>query len=96
MPGQAAPSIVAAMVQEAGTAPAALPGARGDEAQADAISLGREDLGADDLLSALRLEAMKEKKKDDTSLVRDLKGVKVTGTELVQELDSLVRDMRGR
>jgi hypothetical protein len=39
---------------------------------------------------------MKEKKKDDTSLVRDLQGVKVTGTQLVEELNSLVRDIRGR
>ena len=53
-------------------------------------------MGADDLLSALRLEAMKEKKRDDTSLLRNLKGMKVTGKQLLEELDSLVREMRGR
>jgi hypothetical protein len=67
-----------------------------EEAQVDVLSLAGGGLGADDLLSALRLEAMKEKKKDDTSLLRDLKGVKVTGKQLLDELDSLVKDMRGR
>jgi hypothetical protein len=66
------------------------------EAPVEVPSHPVEGLGADDLLSALRLEAMKEKKKDDTSLVRDLHGVKVTGKELVDELSSLVRNMRGR
>ena len=67
-----------------------------EEAQVDVLSLADGGLGADDLLSALRLEAMKEKKRDDTSLVRDLKGVKVTGKQLVEELDSLVNMLRGR
>jgi hypothetical protein len=39
---------------------------------------------------------MKEKKRDDTSLLRDLKGMKVTGKQLLEELDGLVRDLRGR
>jgi len=95
MSGQAAP----AAGSGAGTGearPATLPGAGEEAAQADVLSLSEKGLGADDLLSALRLEAMREKKKDDTSLLRDLKGVKVSGKELLQELDSLVRTMRGR
>lgn len=67
-----------------------------EEAQVDVLSLADGGLGADDLLSALRREAMKEKKRDDTSLLRDLKGVKVTGKQLLEELDTLVRDIRGR
>jgi len=67
-----------------------------EEAQVNVLSLADKELGADDLLSALRLEAMKEKKKDDTSLLRDLKGVKVTGKQLLDELDSLVKEIRGR
>jgi hypothetical protein len=66
-----------------------------EEAQVDVLSLADEELGADDLLSALRREATKEKKKDDTSLLRDLKGVKVTGKQLLDELDSLVKEIRG-
>jgi hypothetical protein len=93
LPGQAA---MAAGLPEVRPAPPGVPGEPGEEAHADAIPLAREDLGADDLLSALRLEALREKKKDDTSLVRDLQGVKVTGTQLLEELDSLVRNMRGR
>lgn len=97
MPGQAAPAAAGpASLQEAGTAP--LPGLgeiRDAAARADAAP-EPEDLDADDLLSALRREAMKEKKKDDTSLLRDLQGVKVSGRQLLDELDSLVRDMRGR
>ena len=78
--------------------PAGLPGPEeaGDEVQGDDLSLADEGLGADDLLSALRLETMREKKRDDTSLLRDLKGVKVTGRQLLEELDSLVREIRGR
>ena len=66
------------------------------DAPADVLSLSDGGAGADDLLSALRLEALKEKKRDDTSLLRDLKGVKVSGKQLLEELDSLVRDIRGR
>jgi hypothetical protein len=66
------------------------------EAAGDVLSLTGGEGGADDLLTALRLEAMKEKKKDDTSLIRDLRGMKVTGKQLLDELDSLVREMRGR
>jgi hypothetical protein len=68
----------------------------GVEPQVDALSLADEGLGADDLFSALKFEALREKKKDDSSLLRDLKGVKVTGKQLLEELDSLVRDIRGR
>ncbi|MDD1665269.1 MAG: hypothetical protein LUQ32_07920, partial [Methanomicrobiales archaeon] len=49
-----------------------------EEAQVDLLTIADEELGADDLLSALRIEAMREKKRDDSSLLRDLKGVKVT------------------
>jgi hypothetical protein len=72
------------------------PDEEGMEPQVNVLSLADGGLGADDLLSALRLEAMKEKKKDDTSLLRDLKGVKVTGKQLLEELDSLVNEIRGR
>jgi hypothetical protein len=68
----------------------------GVEPQVDALSLADEGLGADDLFSALKFEALREKKKDDSSLLRDLKGVKVTGKQLLEELDSLVREIRGR
>ncbi|MDD1663205.1 MAG: hypothetical protein LUQ60_05615, partial [Methanomicrobiales archaeon] len=67
-----------------------------EEAQVNVLSLADKELGADDLLSALRLESMKEKKRDDTSLLRNLKGVKVTGKQLLDELDSLVKEIRGR
>jgi hypothetical protein len=39
---------------------------------------------------------MREKKKDDSSLLRNLKGVKVTGRELLDELGTVVREIRGR
>lgn len=82
---------------EAATPPAGLEPEEGrGETQVDVLTLANEELGTDDLLSALRAEAMREKKKDDTSLLRDLKGVKVTGKQLLVELDSLVRDLRGR
>jgi hypothetical protein len=96
LPGQAAPAVLEAGLPGTGSPALTLAGETVAEGLADAPSLAGDGLGADDLLSALRLEAMKEKKKDDTSLVRDLKGVKVTGKELVEELDSLVRTIRGR
>ncbi len=66
------------------------------EPRADVLELADGGIGADDLLSTLRAEAMKEKKKDDSSLVRDLKGVKVTGRGLLDELDTVVKEMKGR
>lgn len=66
------------------------------EPQVDVLKLADGGIGADDLLSALRLEAMKEKKKDDSSLLRDLKGVKVTGRQLLDELDDVVKEMKRR
>jgi len=39
---------------------------------------------------------MREKARDDTSLYRDLKGVRVTGRQLLEELDSLVKEIRER
>jgi hypothetical protein len=83
-------------LREAGTAPLPGLGEIGDAVARARAAPEPEDIGADDLLSALRAEAMKEKKRDDTSLVRDLQGVKVTGRQLLDELDSLVRDIRGR
>ena len=64
--------------------------------QVDVLKLADGGIGADDLLSALRFEAMKEKKKDDTSLLRDLRGVKVTGRQLLDELDDVLKEMKGR
>jgi hypothetical protein len=66
------------------------------EPQVDVLKLADGGIGADDLLSALRFEAMKEKKKDDSSLLRDLKGVKVTGRQLLDELDDVLKEMKGR
>jgi hypothetical protein len=65
-------------------------------ARGDVLQLTDGGLGADDLLSALKLEGMREKKKDDSSLLRNLKGVKVTGRELLDELGTVVREIRGR
>jgi hypothetical protein len=81
-----------------GGAPSPLPGTGEgrEEGQPDMLSVAGGELEADDLLSALRREAMKEKKREDTSLLRDLKGMKVTGKQLLEELDTLVRDLRGR
>ncbi len=79
--------------------PAVEPDPTGDEqgdTRMDILQLTDGGLGADDLLSALRLETMREKKKDDSSLLRNLKGVKVTGRELLSELDSLVREIKRR
>ncbi len=84
-----------ALRQEIGGGSAADAGT-GGEPGPEALSLSDEALGTDDLLSALRAEAMREKKRDDTSLLRDLKGVRVTGRQLLEELDSLVREMRGK
>ena len=67
-----------------------------DEAQVEVLPVADEGLGADDLLTALRREAMREKARDDTSLYRDLKGVRVTGRQLLEELDSLVKEIRER
>jgi len=64
--------------------------------QADVLKLADGGVGADDLLSALRFEAMREKKKDDSSLLRNLKGVKVTGRQLLDELDGVLKEMKGR
>jgi hypothetical protein len=66
------------------------------DTQVDTLKLTDGGIGADDLLSALRLEAMKDKKKDDASLLRDLKGVKVTGRQLLDELDDVVKEMKSR
>jgi hypothetical protein len=66
------------------------------EPRVDVLKLADGGIGADDLLSALRLEATKEKKKDDSSLIRDLKGVKVTGRQLLDELDTVLKEMKGR
>jgi hypothetical protein len=66
------------------------------EPQVDVLKLADGGIGADDLLSALRHEAMKEKKKDDSSLLRNLKGVKVTGRQLLDELDGVLKEMKGR
>jgi hypothetical protein len=66
------------------------------EPQVDVLKLADGGIGADDLLSALRLEAMKEKKKDDLSLLRNLKGLKVTGRQLLDELDTVLKEMKGR
>ena len=97
MPGQTAPAGAGTGQEPARPSVLPVPGeAVEDAAPADVISLSEKGLGADDLLSALRIEALKEKKRDDTSLVRDLQGVKVTGKQLLEELDSLVRDIRGR
>jgi hypothetical protein len=96
LPGQAGSAVPGAGLPGARPGPLTVPGEAAGEITADVPSLSDEELGADDLLSALRLEAKKDKKKDDTSLVRDLKGVKVTGKQLVDELGSLVRDMGGR
>jgi hypothetical protein len=77
-------------------APGQFTGEEQGDGRADVLQLTDGGLGADDLLSALRLEAMREKKKDDTSLLRNLKGVKVTGRELLDELGTVVREIRGR
>jgi hypothetical protein len=66
------------------------------ELQVDVLKLADGGIGADDLLSALRHEAMKEKKKDDSSLLRDLRGVKVTGRQLLDELDDVLKEMKLR
>jgi hypothetical protein len=95
-PQQGAPGAEGPIRKEVRPAPLLEPEEAREEAQVDVLSLADGGLGADDLLSALRFEAMKEKKKDDTSLLRDLKGVKVTGKQLLEELDSLVREIRGR
>jgi hypothetical protein len=68
----------------------------GAEPQVDVLKLADGGIGADDLLSSLRLEAMKEKKKDDMSLLRDMKGVKVTGRQLLDELSTVLQEMKGR
>jgi hypothetical protein len=89
-PGEAPPSV------EGPPAPPIAAGEGMEEPQGGMLSVAGSELEADDLLSALRREAMKEKKRDDTSLLRDLKGMKVTGKQLLEELDGLVRDLRGR
>jgi hypothetical protein len=72
------------------------PEEEGAEPQVDVLKLADGGIGADDLLSSLRLEAMKEKKKDDSSLLRDLRGVKVTGRQLLDELNTVLQEMKGR
>ncbi len=72
------------------------PDEEGAEPQVDVLKLADGGIGADDLLSSLRREAMKEKKKDDMSLLRDLKGVKVTGRQLLEELGTVLKEMKGR
>jgi hypothetical protein len=66
------------------------------EPRVDVLKLADGGVGADDLLTALRLEAMKEKTKDDSSLLRDLKGVRVTGRQLLDELDTVLKEIKGR
>ncbi|HVP25278.1 MAG TPA: hypothetical protein VMS81_04780 [Methanomicrobiales archaeon] len=72
------------------------PGEEPAEPRADVLNLSDGGIGADDLLTALRAEATKEKKKDDSSLLRNLKGVKVTGRQLLDELDGVLKQMKGR
>ncbi|HTY51940.1 MAG TPA: hypothetical protein VMB35_01945 [Methanomicrobiales archaeon] len=66
------------------------------EPPVNVLTLADGGLGADDLLSALRAEAMREKRRDDTSLLRDLKGVRVSGKQLLDELGDVLHEMRGR
>jgi hypothetical protein len=80
----------------AGSAAIPQPGEELAEPRADVLNLSDGGIGADDLLTALRAEAMKEKKKDDTSLLRNLKGVKVTGRQLLDELGGVLKEMKGR
>jgi hypothetical protein len=66
------------------------------EPPVNVLTLADGGMGADDLLSALRAEAMREKRRDDTSLLRDLKGVRVSGKQLLDELGDVLHEMRGR
>ena len=66
------------------------------EPQVDVLRLADGGVGADDLLAALRLEAMKDRKQDDSSLLRNLKGMKFTGRQLLDELDDIVKMLKRR
>jgi hypothetical protein len=48
----------------------------------------------DDLMAALKRDAVHVKKRDDNSLLRNMKGVTVHGKELVDELTALLKKLR--
>jgi hypothetical protein len=48
----------------------------------------------DDLMAALKADAVHVRKRDDNSLLRDMKGVTVRGKELVDELTALLKKLR--
>ncbi len=59
------------------------------------ISFTAEPGGSmDDLLAALKADAVRVKRSDDSSLLRNLKGVRVQGKELVDELSALLKQLR--
>ena len=68
------------------------PGKVGDQ---EMISFAAEPGGSmDDLLAALKADSVRVKRSDDTSLLRDMKGVTVYGKELVDELTTLLKKLR--
>ena len=48
----------------------------------------------DDLMAALKEESVRVKKRDDSNLLRGMKGVTVQGMELVDELTALLKNLR--
>jgi hypothetical protein len=48
----------------------------------------------DDLLAALKEESVRVKRRDDSNLLRGMKGVTVQGMELVDELTALLKNLR--
>jgi hypothetical protein len=48
----------------------------------------------DDLMAALKEESVRVKRRDDSNLLRGMKGVTVQGMELVDELTALLKNLR--
>jgi hypothetical protein len=48
----------------------------------------------DELLASLKEESVRVKKRDDSNLLRGMKGVTIPGKDLVDELTTLLKNLR--
>ncbi|MDD1656497.1 MAG: hypothetical protein LUO87_03875 [Methanomicrobiales archaeon] len=108
--GEVLPRSIPAPVKEASpslktvatTLPKAKSAATGPEAKGPAQAADQEILSftsepggtMDDLLATLKADAVRVKRSDDSSLLRNLKGVRVQGKELVDDLSALLKELR--
>ncbi|MDD1653326.1 MAG: hypothetical protein LUQ64_02145 [Methanomicrobiales archaeon] len=70
-------------------------GGSGPAPDQEMLSFASEGGGTmDDLLATLKSDAVRVKRSDDSSLLRDLKGVRVQGKELEEDLSALLKELQ--